>query len=76
MGSSIGRAYPFQQVAHEGDIFPISWLLVDTHAFVAPLVGEPPLGPCLRDLQTIFGFELVWESVRAASTLPMSRLFS
>ena len=45
MGSSIGRAYPFQQVAHERDTFPISWLLVDTHAFVALLAGEPPLAP-------------------------------
>lgn len=46
-GSSIGRAYPFQQVAHEGDTFPISWLLVDTHAFASLLAGEPPLAPAL-----------------------------
>ena len=47
MGSSIGRAYPFQQVAHERDTFPISWLLVDTHARIALLAGEPPLAPGL-----------------------------
>ena len=44
-GSSIRRAYPFQQVAHERDTFPISWLLVDTHARIALLAGEPPLAP-------------------------------
>lgn len=32
LGSSIRRAYPFQQVAHERETPPISWLLVDTHA--------------------------------------------
>lgn len=67
-GSSTRCAYPFQQVAHERDTSPVSWLLVDTHARTELLAGEPPLAP-------VFRFHNCMEDrIRYAGTLGEGRL--